>query len=119
MKNNKPNYPPYTKAFYRISKERLDAYLSKLKEATGIIYKLRPDYDKGDVNWRKVDEAGGKIIDVFNSLIGFKHYENAQAGGEVIQDTFLYDYFVELDNGQFFDIEFPNGVKEVENDDSK
>lgn len=112
MKNNKFKYPPYLKDFYRISKERHEAYLDKLSEASGIIKEIRPDNDKGDVSWEKVDKAWRKIIDVLNSLLGFRYYEDAEAGAEIGEDTFLYDPEVGLDNDKFFKIEFPNGIKE-------
>ena len=107
----KHNYPPSMKDFYRISKERLEIYLYCLAETTEIIRRIRPKGKKDKV-WDQSDKAWDLVIEVFNGLYGFKHYENAQAGGKVIQDTFLYDEGVELDNDKFFKIEFPKGIEE-------
>ena len=105
MKKNKVNRPPFRKDFYRISKERLEAYLDKLGEASDLIKDLRPKNDKGKVDWEVVDNAWGKIIDVMNSLNGFKNYEDVEAGGEIIQDSYLYEW-TEIDNYKFYRIEF-------------
>ena len=105
MKNRGYNSHPFMKDFYRISKERLQAYLDKLIEATDIIRGIRPNGDKSNVDWEKVDEAWGKVIDVYNSVLGFRYYEDAKGGGEIIDDANLYSS-TELDNSKFYDIEF-------------
>ncbi len=97
------------KDFYRISKERLEAYLDKLSEANDIIREIQPISDKDNVDWKKVDEAWKKVIDVYSSLLGFKYYEDAAVGGEVVDDAYLFNQYwnrTELDNGKFHDIEF-------------
>lgn len=112
MTSKKTSYSPFMKNFYRVSKERFEAYIEKLDEANEIFRKLRPENDKGSVDWEKIEKAWGKIIDVSNSLLGFRYYEDAEAGGEIVDDFFLYNGGVELDNHKFFKTEFPNGLNE-------
>ena len=97
------DWSPFRKDFYRISKERLEAYLDKLKEASDLLKELKND--KGKTDWEVVDMAWRKIVDVMNSLSGFKNYEDTEAGGEQIDDFYLYDW-TELDNYKFCMIEF-------------
>ena len=109
MKNRGYNPHPFMKDFYRISKERLEAYLNKLGEGSDIIREIRLDLDEGNVDWEKVDEAWGKVIDVYNSLLGFRYYEDTEVGGEIVDDAYLFNQDwnqTELDNGKFHDIEF-------------
>lgn len=103
LHRSKYNFPPSMKDFYRISKERLEVYLYCLDEATEIVRKIRPKRKRGKV-WDKVDEAWRLVIEVFNGLYGFKNYEDAEAGGKIIQD--LWINFSNLDNSKFYDIEF-------------
>ncbi len=94
------------KDFYQISKERLEAYLNRLVEASEALEGIKPANEKDK---EKIDEAWGYIIDVLNSLNGFKDYEDYEAGGELVQDLWL-DHS-RLDNDKFSKIEFPKGVK--------
>ena len=43
----KINWAPFKKDFYRISKERLEAYLDKLNEACDLIKELKQKNDSG------------------------------------------------------------------------
>lgn len=97
------------KDFYRISKERLEVYIDILDKASEIMRDAKPKDKAGKVNWQRVESAWILVIEVFNGLYGFKNYEDAEAGGEFIQDLWINSS--DLDNYKFFKIEFPKGVK--------
>lgn len=105
IKNN--HYSPFVKIFYRISKERLEAYLDKLNDASEYLRKLKPTSKKEK---GKIEQAQGSLIDIFNSLYGFKNYEDIEAGGEGIQDLW-FSQPTTFDNDKFYEIEFPEGKK--------
>ncbi len=107
--NNKQNYAPFMKKFYRISKERLEAYLNRLEDVSEIMRKIRPEGNKGKVDWEKVNEAWMHIIDVGNGLYGYKNYEDYKAGGELIDDAWIN--WSGFDESKFFSIEFPDGIE--------
>lgn len=107
MQNKKNNYSPFAKDFYRISKKRLEVYLDSLDEATGYLKELNTT-SKGEEKI-KLDRAMDCLIDIWNSLYGFKNYEDIQAGREGIQDLWTSQPSA-FDNDKFYEIEFPEGL---------
>jgi hypothetical protein len=100
---------PFMKEFYRISKERLKAYLDKLNEINDVLQEVKPSVDTNSIDIRKIEDVQGKVIDVYSSLLGFRYYEDAEVGGEVVDDAYLFNqYFnkTELNNLKFYEIEF-------------
>lgn len=88
---------------YKISDERQNAYLNNLEKATVILRKLPKNVRKNEL----VDEIASLIIDVLNSMRGFKRYYDK----ENIEDFYLYTPgFSELDNMKFYEIEFGMSV---------
>lgn len=105
MSNNRNSYAPFMKDFYRISKERLEAYLSAIDKAQDIIRKIKPVSEKNKVSWEKINLVSDILISLSNSLYGFKHYEEYEASEEWGQDWWSDQSDLVSD---FFDIEFPN-----------
>ena len=108
MKNTKYHYlTDMEKDFYRISKERLAGYMTALDEIRGIIHDIEiSSYKAKEVN-DKLKIVQNILISLWNSLWGFKHYEEYEATGIDGQDwwTSQSDHI-----DDYFSIEFPNGI---------
>lgn len=113
MNKKTRNYSPFVKKMYKISKERLETYLITLDDTSKMIGKMHTENDKWEVDPETLHMIWEKIINVWNSMYGFKNYEDAEAGGEVIQD--LWINWSSFDENNFFSIEFPNGIDTKEN----
>lgn len=98
------------KDFYRISKERLAGYMTVIDEVRGIIQDIEISrYTAKEVN-EKLDMVQHTLISLWNSLWGFKHYE--EGFDDYDQDWWMdqSDHIVD-----YFGIEFPMGIDESEN----
>lgn len=99
---NKLYRQPPNKKFYRVSKERLEAYKSTLSKINDILKGLKPESNTGKVEWEPVDAIWGATIDLLNSISGFQMYVDEK---EEFDDGFLYNS-THLDNVKFYEIEF-------------
>lgn len=94
----------YQKDFYRISKERIDAYLNQMQMIVNLLQEIKAD-NQNEVAQQHTERILELIIDMSNTLAGFRYYEDYVAGADPVDDFWINT--TEFDLEKLFDIEFP------------
>ncbi len=104
--NNNVDVEDYKKDFYRISKERYQVYLDTLDEILDRFRSITPKKNSDKVEWFAVSEAWVGIIDLVNSLRGFRLYEDKEG----FDDYFMFAH-THIDTWKYYQIEFKNELR--------
>lgn len=121
MSKKKLNTITYKKKFYRISKERLETYITLLN---GLLKHLEHKLEKEKMHttsWEKIYVIYEQLIAIKNSMHVFKNIEDDIATcGEVANADYGWLQISDLDDYGFFAIEFPEMEEKIyENNDEK